>query len=420
MRTVNWVGTLFAAEVLLQRFAVPGTQVALLLPILYAWLALAWRARVVEVDGRRLALWAAGTAASGTALVLQTAFLPNPLISPDSWLLLMAVWLPAIARFRDRRLSTYILSLRRVVAVLTVLAGGCILMMASQLAGIGYRDHLARAVPGPLLLEGFVTTYPISFGSAIFRANAWIGLESSIVSFLVGLGLLAAILIRAPWWQSLALTVGLFCTFAGSGFFILGVGVLVMLAFPARRLLVPYAVPAVAVVSVVLFTPVVEAFVARSSTEFSDDDSSLSLRAIQPYIELWPLWSIDETSALLGRGAGAAQRFVNDLGFGDLLMPSPGRLVFDYGLVAGVILILVFCFFYLDGPSASLAFTMFVSLWTLQPGLSQVVLALPVLTLVTFFAPRRGPRLEENLTITARPARPRRRSALLRWPPVLD
>jgi hypothetical protein len=74
---------------------------------------------------------------------------------------------------------------------------------------------------------------------------------------------------------------------------------------------------------------------------------------------------------------------------------------------------LVLWFIYLDGPSASISFTIFVSLWTLQPGLSQVVFVLPLLALVTFFAPRSGLRIEEDLTVTAPPAARGRRSPLV-------
>ncbi len=416
LRTARWLGTLFALGILLQRFAVPTQPVALLLPVLYVWAAFALRARVVELDARRFMLWCVMAAVSGVALLLQTAVLPAPLISTNSWVLFLAVWLPAVVRFRDRRLSTYVLSLRRVIGLLTLLALACIAMMASQLVGISYRDHLARIVPSPLLLQVFVTTYPIEFGSSIYRANGWIGLEASVVSFLIGVGLLAAILTRAPWWQCLVLTTGLFSTFAGSGFFVLLIGTVVMLAFPARRLLVRCVLPAIAIVPIAVLTPLARPLIDRSSGEFSDDSSSFSLRAIRPYIELWPRWSNDELGAVLGRGAGSAQRFINYLGVDDLLMPTFGRIIFDYGLVAGAVIIAVLFINYLDGPSAAIACASFVSLWALQPGGSQVVFALPVMALVTFFAPRTHARLEDDLSVTARAARPRRRSALLHSP----
>jgi hypothetical protein len=58
--------------------------------------------------------------------------------------------------------------------------------------------------------------------------------------------------------------------------------------------------------------------------------------------------------------------------------------------------IVVLLFFYLDGPSPVMAFTTFFSLWVFQPGGSQIVFALPVMVLVTFFAPHVGNRLEQD------------------------
>ena len=389
-RTVRWVTWLFVLEILLQRFAVPGQPVALLLPVIVVWTVLALRRGVMEIDSRRTLAWVAAVCVSGTALVAQTAFLPAPLISADSWMLLIAVWIPAMARFVDRRPSTYLLVVRRVVDLLCILAAACIVMMVSQLVGLAYTDVLAEFVPSNLLIQFFNTSYPIEYGSSIFRANAWVGLEPSIVSFLLGVGLLAAVLSRTHWWKLLLLAIGMFCTFGGSGFIVVVVGLLAMLFFPARRLLVRYAAAAGVVLVLALTTPLVRPLIDRASTEFFDTNSSASLRAVQAYIALWPRWSGDTLGVLIGRGAGSAQRYADDLGIADLLVPTPARTLFDFGLIAGTVLIVVLLFFYLDGPSASIAFTSFFSLWVFQPGGSQIVFALPVMVLVTFFAPRVG------------------------------
>lgn len=405
-RTANWVTALFVMEVVGQRLAIPGRPLALLLPAIIVWVALALRAGVMEIDGRRLLAWTGAVVASGLALLLQTSLVMAPMISTDSWLLFMVVWLPGIARLVDRRTSTYLLAVRRVVAVLTAMGAVCIVMLSSQLAGVGYRDWVAQFLPSTLLLQDFNTTYPTEYGGSIFRSNAWVGLEPSIVSYLLGLGLLAAVLIRRPWWQLLVLALGMFSTYAGSGFIVVIIGVLVMLAFPIRTVLLRYTPPALGVVAVAVVTPIMAPLIERSQTEFFDSNSSASLRAVQGYISLWPRWSGDPAGILLGRGAGSAQRYVNDLSIADLLIPTPGRILFDYGLLAGGIVIAVLLYYYLDGPSAAIALTSFFSLWVFQPGGSQIIFALPVMLLVTFFAPRMGERIEDapHLTVPAPPA----------------
>jgi hypothetical protein len=280
-------------------------------------------------------------------------------------------------------------------------------MMVIQVVGVGYTDIVAEFVPSNLIIQGFNTTYPISFGSPIYRANAWIGLEPSIVSFLLGVGLLAAVLSRVVWWKLLILAAGMFCTFGGSGFIVVIIGLLAMLVFPARTLLVRYAAAAGIVVVLALTTPLVQPLLERASTEFFDSNSSASLRAVSAYIALWPRWSGDTLGVLLGRGAGSAQRYANDLAIADLLVPTPARTLFDFGLIAGSVLIVTLLFYYLDSPSASIAFTTFFSLWVFQPGGSQVVFALPVMVLVTFFAPRVGHRIEQDPELY-RPPKPLR------------
>lgn len=395
-RTVRWITVLFVIEVLFQRFAVPGQQeVALLLPLLIVWAGLAWRAHVLEIDPRRLLLWLVAVAASGLALLLQTMVLDGPVISVNSWLLFMAVWLAAVTRFVDRRLSTYVLALRRIAAVCTGLAVACIVMMGIQLAGVRYEDYLANLVPRNLLLQYFITTYPVQFGSPIYRANAWIGLEPSVVSFLLGFGVLAALLSRAKRWMTLVMILGLVSAFAGSGFLLIAVGVLVMLAYPIRRPLRPYLLPAAVLGVVAVLTPFTQPLIFRA-TEATDSASSTSLRAIQGYIELWPRWSGDTVSALLGHGSGAAQRYAENLLVSDLLVPTPARIIYDYGLLAGAVLIAFLVFCYLDSPSIALATASFISLWVIQSGTSQAVFAIPVLLLVTLWAPRPGARLEDS------------------------
>lgn len=395
-RTVRWITALFVMEVLFQRFATPGqAEVALLLPLLIIWAGLALRARLLEIDRRRLMFWLVAVAVSGLALVVQTMVLDGPVISVNSWLLFMAVWLVAATRFVDRRLSTYVLALRRIAAVCTALAVGCIFMMSVQLAGVRYEDYLGNLLPRNLLLHFFVTTYPVQFESPIYRANAWIGLEPSIVSFLLGLGVLAALLSRAKRWMTLVMVAGLVCAFSGSGFLVIAVGVLVMLAYPIRRPLRPYVLPAAVLGVVAVLTPFTQPLIFRA-TEATDSTSSTSLRAIQGYLELWPRWSADYVSALLGHGAGAAQRYAENLLVADLLVPTPARIIYDFGLLAGVVLIVCLVFFYLDGPCIALAITLFVSLWVIQSGASQAVFAIPVLLLVTLWAPRPGARLEDS------------------------
>jgi MFS family permease len=65
-------------------------------------------------------------------------------------------------------------------------------------------------------------------------------------------------------------------------------------------------------------------------------------------------------------------------------------------LLFGVVVAAFMIFCYLDGLSAALAFTFFVNLWTIQPGSNIPVFVIPVVLLVTMWAPRSEPRIEDT------------------------
>lgn len=404
--TVWLVGGLYIACTLLQRLAVPGLPVPLLLPLVLGVAAWALARGLITFDRTRLFAWllAAGT----TALVIpvQSFVLQREFVSVGSWALFMAIWTPFTLRVVDRRLRTYVATLRVVVATNAWLAGACIVMMASQYAGLPYRDWLADVVPTPFLLDGFVITYPIAYESPIYRANAWIGLEPSMVSLQMGVGLVAALLIGSRATTVLVLTGGLVAATSGSGFAVLAVALVVLLATGARRQLRRFMVPAAVVVVVGLSTPMGQSIAARL-TEGGEEQSSTSLRAILPYEYLWPTWSQDFLGVLVGFGPGSSQASVEESGILGLITPTPVKVFFEYGLLPGSVLAAMMVVCYVGGPSRTIAVSLFVSLWTLQPGTTTVLVLVPVLLLVSWWAPRpAGGALEDRFTTAPAPAVP--------------
>jgi hypothetical protein len=394
-RTARWAGVLFVTLILIQRVSVPGLPVPMLLPVLLAWVALAWQAGVVEIDPRRLMFWCTAFGLGGLAMLVQTMAHPGPVISVSSWALLFVMWLPAVVRFVDRRRSTYEAVLRIVVRVAAVFATGCIVFVGIQLLGVPYRDVLADVVPAVLLEQGWTISSPLQFDSPIYRANAWVATEPSMASYQIGIGLLAGILVRARMWVLALLVVGMFTTVAGSGFLLVLIGVLVLLFLPGRRLLIRM-VPSIAVAVVLLFsTPFGQNLLERTDEATGDRSSSASLRAIQPYEELWPTWSTLPETALLGGGPGSSQRVV-DVSVLRGLVPLPAKLFYDYGVIFGVVVAAFLIFCYVDGLSSVFALAFFLNLWTIQPGSNIAVFVIPVLLLVTWWAPRREPTMEQD------------------------
>jgi hypothetical protein len=350
---------------------------------------------VVEVDRTRLVMWLAATGSCALVVPLQSYWVDRPLISPTAWALIFAVWLPALLSMKDRRRVTYVLALRYIAYGAAALAAGCVVFMLVQLAGVAYTDYLANAVPAPLLLQGFVITYPVSYGSELYRANAWIGLEPSIVSMMMGVGLIAALIAGTKFRILVLIAAGIVCATAGSGLAIVLVALVVMLGYPVRRNLVRYLPIAAGAAIALLVTPFGQAILDRV-TEAGDQQSSTSLRGILPYQYMLPQWVVDPWAVLVGRGPGSSQVLTEQSGILGLLVPTPIKIFFEYGVVAGMALAMFILFCYVGGPSRSLSVSLLVSLWLLQPGTTTMVVVLPLFLVSTWWAPRFEPVLESD------------------------
>lgn len=384
--TVRWIVGLFAASILLQRFALPGGIVPVLLVVAVAGAGYGLSNGLLAFDPVRLRLFLLAAGLTALVVIPQTVFVPAPLVSLTSWGLFMTIWSLATVRLIHRDPATLRESFEGCLRWGLGLAGVAIVMRLVQLAGVPYVDPLA-VVPDTLLVQGYVITYPIEYGSHIYRSNAWVGLEPSIISLQLGIALVLAILLRTHPAALVLLAVGIICTASGSGVLIVGVALIVMLLTPMRMQLARYAVVGALTLIVALQTGPGRALAARA-TESTFADSSTSLRAIEPYRLLWPLWSDHVATVLFGFGAGASQQLVAATNRAGLLVPSPIKVFFDYGVLAGLALCVYLVYCYFDGPSLALAVTIFASFWILQPGTTTFVLVIQALIFVTWWAPR--------------------------------
>lgn len=393
--TARFVAALWLIAVLFQRFKVPFTPVPLLLLLVFGWVAWGLHKGFLELDRERTGWWAAAAGATAIVAPVQLLLLDHPFISLTAWGLFLAVWAPFMTRLRDRHSDTYREALRLVAWISAGLAAAAVAMMAVQFAGLPYRDWLASVVPAPLLFfrPDYVVTYPIAYESPIYRANAFVGLEPSFVSAQIGLGLLAAVLIGMRRRIVLLQVLGLVAATSGSGFLLAGVGVLVLALHPARHVLARYVPVGMLAALMGVLTPFGQGLLSRV-TEVSDGESSTSLRAVLPYQKVWPSYVEDAVAVVVGRGAGSSQDVVSAFGIDGLLVPTPMKILYDYGLLAGLLLAAFLLLCLLRAPSRSIAFTLFFSLWTLQPGTTTTLIVLPVLLLVTLWVPRAGPPLE--------------------------
>jgi hypothetical protein len=395
-RAAAWVAGLFLAAVLLQRFAIPGLNtVALLVPVVLAWVTVALARGVVLVDSTRMIGWLAFALVTGCLMLVQYRVVSVSVISVKSWALMLVALLPFVARLAHHGTASYLLTLRHIANICTGLGLASILMVGIQFAGVPYEDWFGKIVPNSLQLTGFNNSYPVEFGSSIYKSNAFIGLEPSIISSLLGVGLLAAILVRAPWWKVLVFAVGLFMTVAGSGMIIVVIGVAVLLAIKESRHLVVRFLPVFALATVIAsFTDLGQLVFGRVG-EFQSADSSTSLRVFEPYRVLLPEWIQHVPGALLGYGPGSSQRIAESMPEETRIMvTTPIKIFFEYGLVGGAVLAGFVLLCYWGGPSRAFSISLVISIWLLQQGIVSLIITLPVLVTVTLWSPRIGAPIE--------------------------
>mgnify|MGYP007026481287 CR=1 FL=1 len=352
--------------------------IPVIVPISVAWVGLMLYLGVAVINARRLVLWLLGAGVSGALVLAQIALVQAPFVSVNSWAYWMTLWLPLIVHLWDRRQETYLRALRGIANVGMGIAALSLLFMGVQYAGVPYRDWVADIVPSNLLVSGYVVTYPITYGSPIYKSNAWIGLEPSFVSFILGACIVAAVVARMHWAKVAVLLLAMLSTTAGSGLAIVLVFIALAVVTGRGWMLRRYAVPVVALSAVFATTLLGEVILSRVN-EAGQSRSSTSLRMIEPYQFLWPHWLADPIGMVLGYGPGSSAWVVTNAGVDGLLVPSVAKMIFDYGVVGGVILIVLMGSAFVRSPEPAIALAFGFSMFTVQgasPGLVVCVFCL--------------------------------------------
>lgn len=389
---VPWIVGLFAANFLLQRISVPNLSIPVIVPLTLVWVLVALRAGVVSINARRLVLWLLAASVSGLLVTAQLAMVRSPYVSTNSWALWIVLWLPLVVHLRAREVDTYRRSLRGIGTVGLGIATLTLMFTVVQYLGFPYRDLMAEIVPRSLLVDGYVVSYPVTYGSEIYKSNAWLGLEPSFVSFMLGVCVVAAVVAGAHWVKVCVLLAAMLATTAGSGVAIVLAFIALTVLSGRARSLRPYAVPALVISAVSATTLLGQSILGRVS-EVGQSRSSTSLRMIEPYKYLWPQWTSDPWGVLVGRGPGSSAWVVGNSGIDGLLVPSVAKVFFDYGLIGGVLLALLVASAFIRTPEPRFAAALAISMFTVQSASPPLVVC--VFLVASFWAPARLPARRE-------------------------
>ena len=376
-----WTGTgvtvLIALVIGLQRFAVPSgaARIPLLLPVVLAGTVVLLMNGRLRVDRLKLELFVVGTVACIAATVLATALGASPSIT--SLGLLVFLYLPWVLRAASAQAVAFERVARGFVRVMLVVALVAIAQLATQLMGLWtYQDYLGTLVPPNLQLTSYNTNIPLEYGSAIYKANAFVFLEPSFLSQFAALAAITAVVLRAPTWQVLVLIAGVFSAVSGTGIMLLiAAGILIVLR--SRHLIRPGHVVAAAVVGIAVIASPVGSLLLSRVNETSEVGSSGYLRFVQPYSEVAEGLEAVPIRYLTGAGAGEVERKLSSAKDGmagqAVVYPIAPKLAFEYGLIAAGLFVLFIVMSLLDRgpwrvvPGSVIVMIFFLSGSLLQP-----------------------------------------------------
>ncbi len=328
---------MFAAvigTVLTQRFALPlgaEQQIPLVIPLALAWLALGLHKGYLHIpkDPGRAYAWAASILAALTLVSLVRGADP----SFFSLIFLGALYACGTVRLtrpdRNVRRETHIFFAWVMVAL--GLLG--IALFAAQFAGLLYRDWLFDSLPPQFVQAGYNTAYPLFWYSDVYRSNGVVFLEASFYSLFLALAALTAIWYRLPFWAVVTLVAAMAVSASGNGVVVLGLGLAHLLVSRHRSLLLRFIPAGIAFLALLAATPLGELFLERS-TEVGSDDSSASLRLVQPYQQVIPTYVSDVAEMFVGHGAGTISDFYEDVvRIDEIQGPVLLKLLYEYGVV---------------------------------------------------------------------------------------
>jgi hypothetical protein len=383
---------LLLGVIVFQRVVIPGVGLPLALPVVYCGFAYLISRGVLTVHHRRSALYFT-TCLACLATTLAATF-SGIAPSLNSLLLLLVLYLPHVFTVgRDLR-RHYADMLRFFSIIMLVTSTMGVLQFVVQLLGVSYVDVVGALLPKQFVAIGYNTSYPIVYGSALFKSNGLVFLEPSFFSQFAALAVLTQTVLGERQWRILVFLLAMFTSVSGTGVVLLAVGLAVLTVrrgvWWTARILVVGAMT----IGVAIATPGIGNVFRDRSKETSNSDSSGNLRFIKPYQVLWEGVAIAPPAALIGFGSGAADRegkaYFGRTGL-SLANPTLQKAWFEYGLVSGTLLVAFFIYVILGGAaSPTLSAAMLCQHLLLSGGLLQPQTVYAFLLLAAIFGTPSG------------------------------
>ena len=392
--TLRLLKTTLVVIVFLQRVAIPvGQGISVVLPLTaVALLALFWGGGLA-FEPRRTRLYLIAMVA-----VVTVTLIPHgsgaSVASLSSLLLLLVTYIPCCLILRQEHRARYEEILRFFVSLATIVAVLALLQYGLQLVGWKYTDVLSDLLPPNWTLQGFSTSYPVRYGSPLYKSNAFLTVEPSACSQVIGLGIVLLVRRDGGWRRVLLVLLllgALLTTVSGTGVLLVAAGMVGLAVKRGVKWTARLVVATLAAVITLSLTPAFSLFTSRA-TETKATDTSASLRFVQPYSATWQ--QLSDTGVLIrGNGPGSADRQANryfaNTGL-PLLYATLPKLLLEYGAVAGAVFLFFIAAVFSSGPALELKTVVFVLYFLLGSQLLSLSTVCTGLLLTAWFSTETG------------------------------
>ncbi len=367
---------LFALGVLTQRFALPLGASQLPVAFLIYWATVFW-VGLQGIAAPTKTMSVAIGLAFGAALSCTMLSVGVPQITSLGYLVALYVPLAlgptrAIGPQHMRGAARFYIAMMMGFGLLAILQ-----FVSQRFLHMPYMDPFDK-LPKAIVMQGYLTSYPITYGSDLFKSNGYFFLEASFLSQFLGLAVIIELSLFRRIVPLAVLMAALATTFSGTGAMLVAVvfPVLFLRYWTNLRVILLGLIAVMALGGAIIARPELLARVA----EFGGHDNSATARFIVPYVMMARDSFGDAASFFLGHGAGAADRLVTSA---DSLVnfSAVPKAIIEYGFLGGFPLLLVIGLrVAFSGQPGTIAMALIVTHYFLSGALLQ-----PLSVLLLFF-----------------------------------
>ncbi|MGN7200863.1 hypothetical protein [Arthrobacter sp. SAFR-044] len=327
------VGIAVYGSIYLQRVAIPGSAVGIGATLPYVGLLVIYASGNLSLRRRTLVTGLILFAALGASALVSSTY--SPLSSTGASLgLIVLMWTPFLFAVKqdDNLLPNALKTFQFAMVPISILT---ILQFALQSNYPQWLDPISL-IPSNWLLPGYQAAYEFQYGSGVLKANGVFFVESSFASQYLALGALASLSIRryfAPLFM-----IALIMTGGGTGIIMLLIGLAVYVARGSLRArILTIACGSIGLLGM-NWLGLSNEILGRAG-ELNGENTSGSLRFVQPYDAVASAFEKYPSSALWGLGPGSADSYAASVGVRGNFSMIP-KLLIEYGIVSTVLFVL--------------------------------------------------------------------------------